>query len=286
MKKTLLFFALLGMVVFASCDKEGWKEDDYDKDDWEKDKWDEEDKACFDLVYPVSYEMPDGSIILVDDEESLWSDIKAWYEAHPDVEAKPSLQYPVSVVFEDNDQPVDVTNEDEMIDLKKDCEWDEEWECFELVFPVIFTMPDGSTITGNDEEEVWTAIKAWYDVHPDVEAEPALQYPVSVVFEDNDQPIDVANEDEMEGLKEECEDEDECFELVFPVSFTMPDGSTITGNDEESLWTDIEAWYDAHPDAAAEPDLQYPVDILFEDGTTQMINNESEMETAEESCED
>ena len=148
-------------------------------------------------------------------------------------------------------------------------------------------MPDGSTITGAGEEELWTDIKAWYDAHPDVEAKPALQYPVSVVYYD-EETVDVANEEEMENLKKDCEwgKDWECFELVFPVTFTMPDDSTISGADEEELWIAIETWYENHPDVEEEPILQYPVNILFEDNSTQTVANEEEMEMAKESCED
>ena len=46
----------------------------------------------------------------------------------------------------------------------------------------------------------------------------------------------------------------------------------------------LRAWYEANPDAEEEPTLQYPVDILYADGTTQTINNDEEMRAAEEEC--
>ncbi|MBE9509824.1 MAG: hypothetical protein IMY71_03015 [Bacteroidetes bacterium] len=55
-------------------------------------------------------------------------------------------------------------------------------------------------------------------------------------------------------------DRKECFDFVYPVSFTMPDGSTITGNDEEDLCTGIRSWYEANPDSKVKPELQYPVE--------------------------
>lgn len=287
MKKTLLFFALLGMVMFTSCDKKGWDKEDYDKEGWDKDDWDDKDgEGCFELVYPVSYTMPNGSTITGNDKEELWTAIKAWYDSN-DTEEKPDLQYPVNVLFGDG-ETMEVDDEAEMEDLKEDCKYDkEDWECFELVYPVSYTMPDESEITGDDEETLWTAIKAWYEAHPDVEEKPTLQYPVSVVFYD-EETVEVANEDEMIDLKKDCEwgKDWECFDLVYPVSFTMPDETTISGADEEELWTAIKAWYDAHPDVEAEPSLQYPVDILFEDGATQSVANEDEMEAAKEECED
>ena len=44
--------------------------------------------------------------------------------------------------------------------LKDGEEFTQKEICLELVFPITFIMPDGSTITGENREEVGTAIKA------------------------------------------------------------------------------------------------------------------------------
>lgn len=87
--------------------------------------------------------------------------------------------------------------------------------------------------------------------------------------------------DDTEGKK----DKTACFELVYPVTFLMPDGSALTGNEEE-VWGAIKAWYEANPDSEEKPALQYPVEIAFEDGTIQAINDEAAMEAAKEDCGD
>ncbi len=87
---------------------------------------------------------------------------------------------------------------------------------------------------------------------------------------------------EKEGDKDEKED---CFELLYPITYNMPDGSTITGNNEEEVETALKAWYDAHSNSEEKPVLQYPVDAIFKDATTKTINNEEEMEAAKKSCE-
>ena len=97
----------------------------------------------------------------------------------------------------------------------------------------------------------------------------------------------------MDAAKEECrgewnddDTEDECFDLLLPVTYLMPDGTTITIEDERG-WYDLRNWYEENDDAEGEALLQYPVDILIrtEDGeTTVTINNQEEMEAAEEEC--
>ena len=166
-----------------------------------------------------------------------------------------------------------------------------DWKCFNLVFPVTFDMTDGSTITvTSNDEDGWTEIKAWYEANPDSEEKPALQYPVDIVYEKDETTVTINNDDEMRGAYRHCGGRDDdrdraCFALVYPVTFIMPDGSTITVADRED-WAELKAWYEANPDSEERPTLQYPVDITYRDGTTQTINNDEEMRIAKEDCRD
>ena len=72
---------------------------DKDKSDWGRDE-DKGDWKCFDLVLPVTYVMPDRSTITVENEND-WDALKDWYEANPESEEKPELQFPVNVEFDD-----------------------------------------------------------------------------------------------------------------------------------------------------------------------------------------
>ena len=173
-------------------------------------------------------------------------------------------------------------------------DWDRDddkgdWKCFDLVLPVTYVMPDGSTITvSSDDEDDWVQLKAWYDANPNSEEKPALQYPVDISFETRDGSITVTvtNDEEMRNAYLRCggrdDDDRECFELVLPVSFVMPDGSTITV-ENDSGWVDLRSWYETNPDAEGRPELQYPVDILFDDETV-TINNAEEMNMVKREC--
>ena len=253
---------------------------------------DNNDRECFELVYPVTYLMPDGSTITIENDED-WDPIKDWYEENPESEERPELQYPVDVVFDD--ETVTVNSAEEMGEMKRECWEDEGRECFELVYPVTFIMPDGSSITvATDDEDGWQEVKDWYDANPESEERPTLEYPVDIVYETNagDSTVTINNEEEMEAVKDECwdewndeEDDRECFELVLPVTFIMPDGSTISVENDEG-WGNLWDWYMNNNETEEEPALQYPVDISYEDGTTLTINSDEEMEAAEEDCRD
>ena len=175
-------------------------------------------------------------------------------------------------------------------------------ECFMLVYPVTFIMPDGSTITGEDGRAICTAIKDWYEANPDSKERPVLQFPVEVTLRDGT-TITINNADELRALKEDCDnwdgdhhgdhdwDDDDhgdhvpCFTLVYPVTYIMPDGSEITVADRTD-WAAIKSWYEANPDSIERPVLLYPVDVTLSDGNTITVNNADEMHNLKEECDD
>ncbi|MFK8005352.1 MAG: hypothetical protein AB8H03_03235 [Saprospiraceae bacterium] len=124
MKKTILFFTLLTLVTFSSCDNSGIN---LDKDKWEKD-YDKDKEACIELIYPIIYTMPDGATITGDDEEAVEVAMKTWYEANPTSEEKPILNYPVDYIVLLTDETQTANNEEELIFAKKDCYETEEME--------------------------------------------------------------------------------------------------------------------------------------------------------------
>ena len=158
------------------------------------------DRRCFDLVYPVTFIMPDDSDIIVSNRED-WEELKSWYDENPDSEVRPALQYPVDITLDDG-TITNISSEEEMDEAKKNCI---EFRCLELIYPVTFTMPDGSSNTVlSDDREGWQDIKGWYDENPDSEEKPTLQYPVDIVLEDRT-VVSINSEEEMIAVKESCE---------------------------------------------------------------------------------
>ena len=278
-------------------DKRGWDKDGYDREFGVQGDW-----RCFELVFPLTFNMPDGSFVMVEsDNENSWDEIKVWYEENPDSEDKPEMQFPVVIFY--NDEAITLSNSEELRGAYARCEprrnrddYERNSQCFSLVYPVTYTMPDGSTmeITGDDEEG-WSLLKDWYEENSGYEeVMPELYYPVDIVFEteEGEAVFTISSEEEMQEAKAECQDEwgfRECFSLVYPVTFTMPDGSTmeVTGDDEEG-WSLLKNWYEENPDyEEVRPQLNYPVDIVFEteeDEAVVTINSEEEMELAKRDC--
>jgi len=174
----------------------------------------------------------------------------------------------------------------------------EQTQCFMLVYPVTFIMPDGSTLAGDDAKAICTAIKEWYEANPDSKERPALQYPVEVTLSDGS-TMTINNADEMQALKQDCKDGEgdydrnrerdgdhaSCFKLVYPVTVIMPDSSEITLADSTG-WDDVKSWYEANPDSKKRPVFQYPLDVVLNDGSTMTVNNADELHALKEDCKD
>ena len=167
--------------------------------------------GCFKMIFPVSFNMPDGTVleVLSDDEEG-WSSIKNWYETNIDSEIKPEIMFPLVLFFEE--ESVTVNGKDELRDVYLECRYDKFKErneihrekCFDLVYPIFFTMPDGSNLAINNNENSWDNIKTWYQENPGFnEQKPEFQYPVVVVVQD-DMILTINSETEMIELKKEC----------------------------------------------------------------------------------
>ena len=89
---------------------------------------------------------------------------------------------------------------------------------------------------------------------------------------------------DLKGKKEK-EKKEECLYLIYPVTWTMPDDSNITPEDEKEFWIEIKSWYEANPGVEEKPELQYPVDVKLKDGEILTVEDEAAMiQIKEEHC--
>ena len=276
-----------------------------------------DERRCFEFVFPITHVMPDGSLITIEDPTGFTS-IRAWYAEHPDTDERPQLQFPVDIIFEDA-TTASLENEADLTAARESCAGDDQQgghghgdrppgggnnhhaDCFDFVFPVIHLMPDGSLIIAEDEAGL-AEIGAWYAAHPDSREPAILQYPVTIVYEDGS-TVTLADHSEMAAARAACDDDngngggnggggdhggghhDNCFQLVFPFTHIMPDGSFIIIEDETGFAA-VRAWYAEHPDTNERPQLQYPVDIMYSDGTSVTILDTTAMLAAREACDE
>lgn len=203
---SLLFLAIFGL---TSCDKK-----DFDNN--------HDERKCFEYVYPLSYLMPDDTTISGDNEEHLNEQLKAWYNANPNADKRHELIFPIDVRLDDG-TILSVEHKEDFEAIYKDCKEDEHDhdhdndhdddndnddhhndDCFKYVYPLTYTLPDGTSANANNEEETEMIFQNWHNANPDSQERPTLDFPFDVSFENHDAIITVHNEEELRGIYERC----------------------------------------------------------------------------------
>ena len=160
-------------------------------------------------------------------------------------------------------------------------------KCFRFVFPLSFSFSDGSSDTVADGKEFHATLKAHFKA-TGAKEKPAFTFPIQVQFKPEEEGAEgeiltVNSNEELKEAFQACrgeENDKRCFSFVFPVSFTMPDGSTLTASDEEDLATQMKAFFESYDGEKKRPELVFPIDITFQDGSVMTVNSREEMKQA------
>ena len=301
MKKLMLKSLLLGFLALSvvACQEDLIPSADPDTDVVNDLANQSDSDDCFELVFPLEMELPDGTTETVDDYEAL----EALYEAYDDEDEEPNFVFPL-LVIDENGEELSVT-EEELYELYEACEGmddedddeddddhdcdDEDWLflleeeiCFDFIYPVTLTMPDGDELTFEDGETMAEEIYSWYEENPDEDGLPELQYPVELIFDEIDLAYTATDDEELFEALEYCEEDDDegdCFEVVFPIEVVLPDGTIEEVHDEEALFE----LFEEYDDEDEEIEIVFPISIMDEDGEIFEVNEE-ELEEWLEDC--
>ena len=144
--------------------------------------------------------------------------------------------------------------------------------CFKFVFPLTFSLGETS-YTANDYQEFRDCLLYTSDA-----ADEGLGV----------ETVTINSDDELKEAFQACrgeEDDKKCFTFGFPVSFTMPDGTVLTAEDEKDLEEKMQAFYESYTGEKKRPEVVFPVDLMFEDGSSLTVNSPEEMKQAwKENC--
>ena len=160
--------------------------------------------------------------------------------------------------------------------------------CFKFVFPLTFSLGETS-YTANDYQEFRDAMKANYEETGEKQ-KPVFVFPIQIQFGRGDEveTVTINSDDELKEAFQACrgeEDDKKCFTFGFPVSFTMPDGTVLTAEDEKDLEEKMGAFYESYTGEKKRPEVVFPVDLIFEDGSSLTVNSPEEMKQAwKENC--
>jgi len=290
----------------------------------EFDEWDQ--SMCFDVEFPISVNLSDGSIVTISNEDELYEGIEQYYEMG-DEGNLPEINFPINIIFyfeNDNnseyEEIVEINNYEELEMYFEMCEDEEDnwfgFDCVDLVYPVTIESPEGENFSFEDEGSLIEHIETWYDNNPDSNLEFEIVFPLTVEYfsESNDQmeTLIIYSEEEMEQYIEDyCTDNDggdwddnggeedmfsdyTCGELVFPISIEDPNGVVFNSDDEQSLWEYIDQWFIDNNcnsvDCDDDFEVVYPISITYDSGNdliTMTIQSEEMLEEINEQyCED
>ena len=172
------------------------------------------DMDCFSFVYPLEVVLPGGDVQTANNDDELEMIVLTWLDQNPTSNEFPTFNFPIDVMLEDGTTQ-SVANEEALCELLMLC-WD-----------------------GIDD-----------------------------IYEDS---LDM--------------DLEFCFELVYPIEVVLPDQTTATANSDEELETIIFDWYEANPDSEEFPTFTYPIQVDL-DGEILTVNSDEELEAIFEDCHD
>lgn len=171
--------------------------------------------GCYELVFPVSIQFADSSIVAVNSYEEMRDAIRTWFQStgnHPHHGQRPTLVYPFDVVNEAGEITT-VETPEQLKELIKACRphnggggpghGGHGHPCFTLVYPVTIQFPDSTQATVNSPVEYREAIHEWKENNTGTHGKIEFVFPITVQLKDGTQVI-VNSKEELRALKEEC----------------------------------------------------------------------------------
>jgi hypothetical protein len=267
--------------LFAECiPDDGWEEGEFPA------FLINQDNSCYDLVYPITVEDMDGNMYTADDEVEL-GDILADGNIY-------FFIWPLDLVDEDGNI-VSADSSDELFELLADCEGFGNpcdtiitgggfIACYELVFPVDVILVNGDIETVEDEDEFFNLMFSGELA--------GFSYPIELLDEAGN-TITINSDEELDEAILDCGwivggDQflllagtetpagEGCYDINFPVSMNMADGSIVTVADMDA--------YIQNMDLAVS--LVYPVSVtLTDDGSVVDLESIEDLFELLENCE-
>jgi len=177
--------------------------------------------GCYELVFPVTIVLPDGSTAEVNSYDEVKQALRAYFEANgprPHHGNRPhlSFEFPISVVTEDG-EIITLDSEEQLRRLRADCagatfgnhgpqgHGQHGLSCFDIVFPITIAFPDGTTAEAADRQALHLLIRTWRKNNPGATERPKIVFPLTVKMDDDGTLVTVNSPEELRQLKQDCE---------------------------------------------------------------------------------
>lgn len=184
-------------------------------------------------------------------------------------------------------------------------------DCFEVAYPVGLIV-DIEKVTINSKEAFFEMVNT-YKENNNYKPKFLFNFPINVEFLEDNSVAQINAQDEIRDLFKKCrkdfdgddDDKDEidweeikeefdfeflrnrCFQIQFPVNFSLQDGSLVSADSFDGIFGIIvEEMRTNEGEDFPELNLAYPVTVILKDETKQEINAEEEFDKLIEACED
>ena len=175
--------------------------------------------------------------------------------------------------------------------------------CFDLVYPIGISFPDGTTAEVDDFDALLAAVAAWLADNPDVTQRPTFVFPIDVTDADGE-VINVPDQDSLHVLAHSCRGAfrsghggnrhgaregrgggcNSCYTIAFPVTLSFPDGTTAEATDQDQFRALTHDWKQSNPEVDERPAFVFPITVTLEDGSTQEVADAAALTALRESC--
>ena len=194
--------------------------------DSEYEEWDQ--NMCFDVEFPISVNLSDGSVVTISNEEELYEGIEEYYEMGEE-DNLPEINFPINIIFyyenengvesedlveigdyEELEMYFEMCDDEDDINDDEDENWSE-FNCVDLVYPITIESPEGENLSFENEETLNNYIESWYNnnSNSNQEFELVFVFPLSIEYfsetTDQLQTLIINSEEELgEFLEEYC----------------------------------------------------------------------------------
>lgn len=171
--------------------------------------------GCYELVFPVSIQFADSSVVAVNSYQEMRDAIRTWYLSTGNThhhDQRPTLVYPFDVVNAAGEITT-VESPEQLKELIRACKphhggggpghGDHGNPCFTIVYPVTIQFADSTQATVNTPQEYRQAVHEWKENNPDSHGKVEFVFPITVQLRDGSQ-VTVNSKEELRALKEDC----------------------------------------------------------------------------------
>ena len=174
----------------------------------------------------------------------------------------------------------------------------DESSCFSVNLPVTIIVND-ITVTINTLEDL-EIIEELYDEFDDDEDNLEFLFPITIILNDYEEIV-IASQDDLEAFIEDCTQNSsndeiiECVDFVYPITVSIYDANfqvieNVTFNSDDELYYFLDELEDDSDNQVIIASLNFPVTLIYADGSTLEVNSNPELQAAidaaEEDCSD